>query len=178
MAIQQRSLRRVQWEAQLEKLCPTKITLVRANPYTCPAHVGSRTSIALACPTCNGTGYAGLARGANLNAAPAATIYFIYGDVQSGHGLYGNGGDFVRVLADLGKQEIGDATMFCKVDDVDARTGKLIHPDTDPTYPRPDRIIDRFGVLYTVAKSLLGNFGDDAVYRNCALLLGEQGAAK
>jgi hypothetical protein len=176
VSIGQRNSRRVDWERQLERLCPVKKRLIRANPYTCPNHSDSRASVSIACTICNGTGYAGLARGADLHAPPAATVFFLYGDVQSGHGLFGAGGNLVKVLQDIGKQSVGDAMFFCKVTSYDPVSQQWFHPIAEAELPRPDRIIDEQGTLYTIIREVAGDFGDELVFRSFTLAKGTQGS--
>lgn len=178
MSISPRNSRRLEFERELERFAPTKIRLIRALPYTCTScYTSGRLSLSLACTICNGTGYLGLARGANLNVPPAAKVFFMHGDVQLGHGLNGAGGDLVRVLSELGKQGIGEAVLFCKVDSYDSLTGEQFHPLVDETLTRPDRLVTSDGLMYDVTRALVGNFGSELVFRQFSLERGSQGVA-
>ncbi|MHB8592521.1 MAG: hypothetical protein ACYDBO_11055 [Vulcanimicrobiaceae bacterium] len=177
MALRARTSRAAAYDRGLERRVPIKITLVRANPYTCTCAEEGRSSPAMACATCNGTGYTGGARGANLQtaSAPYNTIYYIYGDIQPGHGLYGQGGDFVFIDTDLGKLEAGDGFLFTKLQEYDRASGKSVYPSVDAALVRPDRVIAGDGTVYTVLKDLRGNLGGDNVFRMYLLRQGDQG---
>lgn len=177
MAITGRSPNRADFERLLERAVPHKKRLIRALPYDCPnCYVDGQLSIALTCATCNGTGYIGMARGASLNAPPAAKIFLFFADVQLGHGLLGSGGDSVRIMEDLGKQNIGDGILFCKITNIDVLTGESFYPKVDQSLERPDRIIDIDGKVYSVTKEIVGNFGDELVFRQFTIEIGTQGA--
>ena len=104
---------------------------------------------------------------------PKSTTYFIYGDLQIGHGLDGAGGDYLKLIADIGRQDVGDATLFTKYLDYDHRTGKPIYPIIDATFPQPDRVIGLNGVSYNVVRELVVTIGSENIARVFAC---EQGA--
>lgn len=179
-----RSTNRTEFEKQLEHLAPQKKILIRANAYTCTApgcFSNGRNAPSKLCTACGGTGYTGvttLPNNAHLMTPPAAQVLFFYGDLQPGHGLYGSGGDFIRSLVDLGKIELGDATLFTKVQEIDRQTGNLFYPDVvmNNARPRPDWVKTIDGTLYTVTKNLLINFGDEELCRMIIVDRGAQGA--
>jgi hypothetical protein len=177
VAIRARSARAFSYDRGLERRVPQKITLVRANPYTCNCGEEGRTSPAMACATCGGTGYTGGARGVDtkIAGAPYNTLYYIYGDIQPGHGLYGQGGDFVFIDTDLGKLEAGDGILFTKLQEYDRASGALVYPSVDPSLVRPDRVIARDGTIFTVLKDLRGNIGAEDIFRMFLLRQGDQG---
>lgn len=178
-----RSTNRVEFEKQLEHLAPQKKILIRANAYTCTApgcFNNGRKSPSKLCAACGGTGYTGVTSkpdNSHLMTPPAASVLFMYADLQPGHGLYGTGGDFLRSLIDLGKIELGDATLFTKYQEIDRQTGNLFYPDVvqNDTRPRPDWVKTISGEVYTVTKSLLINFGDEPLCRMVILQRGAQG---
>jgi hypothetical protein len=186
MSIAGRSLVQQEWERELLRSNPNKIKLLRANPYNCVnglCFINGRQEISNGCPVCAGTGYLGVTLDGSGNrvfngkpytdmAAPASKVYFIYGDVQSGHGLYGAGGDYLKLLADLGKEDVGDATLFAKMYDYDRQTGTKIFPIVDPTLPRPDRIVDQYGAIYNVVRQLIAQIGATKI---CRIFTLEQG---
>lgn len=151
-----------EFERILRQSNPYKLRLIRANPFTCPGVTGGglcfangRTSLVNTCPLCSGTGYNGVTFDVNGNRvyngqpyddtiAPASVSYYITADLQTGHGLYGSGGDFLALLADLGKYDVGDGTLFTMMYDRDHATGKLIFPRVDPSLVRPDRIVNEY----------------------------------
>lgn len=100
-----------------------------------------------------------------MTAPPYADFYFIYGDLQIGHGLYGAGGDYLRLIADIGKQQIGDATLFTKYFDIDRQTGKKIYPVIDETLPRPDVIISLSGQPYNIVREMSVEIGSEQIAR-------------
>lgn len=179
MGIQGRSLEQQEYERALERQCPVKVKLVRARPFNCTGgscFANGRESVSLTCPVCAGTGYLGVERINSVQIvtatglpfsdadAPAADFYLIYGDVQTGHGLYGSGGDYLKLLPDLGKLDIGDATFYCKMFDRDHRTGLIIYPKVDPSLPRPDRIYVTTSVTpYNVVRELIINIGSSTL---------------
>lgn len=178
MSITGRSPERLAYETALERQSPIKKRLIRANPYTCDDVTcinGPTKTISLACPTCNGTGYKGLARGSSLDVAPAATVFYIFADVQTGKGLYGLGGDFILLNSDLGKLEVGDAIAFTKYHDLDRVTGQLVHGKVDVDLPRPDAIIDTDGKRYTLVKETVLDKGDSPIGRAFTTKVGAQG---
>jgi hypothetical protein len=188
MSIQGRSLVQQEWERALRRSNPFKIKLIRARAYNCvggKCFENGRESISATCPVCAGTGYLGVSfngsgiriitsTGAFYNDAlpPASDIFFIYGDVQTGHGLYGAGGDYLKLLMDLGKQDVGDATLFSLMYDRDRRTGDVIFPLVAPTLPRPDRVVTRYGNEYNVVKQLIAEIGATQI---CRIFTLEQG---
>lgn len=179
MTIRQNSTRRIEWERSFERLSPTKIQLIRANPLTCPNCIAAG-SVITTDSTCNGTGYTGMPRitatdGSQWLASPASSLYIIYGDIQTGKGLYGASSEFIKLDPNFGKLDVGDAMLFTKFQDTDRRTGIRIHPDVNSSFVRPDHIIDRFGNIYNVTKELSGNLGDDVIFRAYTLLKGFQG---
>lgn len=174
MGIQSRSLEQQEFERALERSCPAKVRLVRANAYDCNSALcfaNGRLEINNNCPLCAGTGYLGVSfiNGVRVvtatdapyddTMAPASNTYLIYADVQTGHGLYGSGGDYLKLLQDIGKQDVGDATAFTKMFDRDHATGAIIFPKVDPTLVRPDRIISTFGESYNVVRQLIASIG-------------------
>lgn len=188
MGIQSRSLLQQQFEQIFERACTTKVRLIRANPFTCPGPVApalcfknGRKDINNNCPVCAGTGYLGVSFD-NSNprqrivtvtgdpyddtAAPASKFFYIWADVQTGHGLYGAGGDYLKLLADIGKQLVGDATIFTKMYDRDHATGQVIYPIVDPSLPRPDRVISRHGSIYNVVQEILIEVGSETICRS------------
>lgn len=175
--IGQNNARRVEFERTLERFAPTKVRLIQANALTCATCI-ARGSVALTCPGgCNGTGYTGMPRIQNstdwLN-APASTTYLIHADVLDGKGLYGQGGDYIKLIPDLGKLDIGDGTAFVKFQEFDRRANKFVSPREEDNAPRPDRIIDRFGTIWTVHKVQPANLGDDVICKILTLLKGLQ----
>lgn len=168
MGIQRRSLGQQEFNRVLMRSCPQKLRLVRASSYNCiggTCFSNGRESISALCPVCFGTGY--------LPGTPGMTTYFIYGDLQIGHGLYGSGGDYLKLIADLGRQDVGDATLFTKFLDYDHRTGKEIHPMIDAGFPQPDQVISTSGVSYNIVRQLVVSIGSEDIARVFAC---EQGA--
>lgn len=171
MGIQGRPLQQMQFEAQIQRI--PKVLLVRANPWNCSGP-GSlcfkpprQNEINLDCPVCNGTGYLGGHRNAtDTTIAPYSKSYRIYADLQTGHGLYGSGGDYTALIAQMGKMEVGDATIFTKMYDYDQVTGKRIYPLVSPKLPVPDRIVDPLsGNVYNVVKEIIARIGVDEICR-------------
>lgn len=177
MSIRQMSVHREHYDYTLERSAPTKVQLVKANPFTCPTCI-ARGSVALTCPGgCNGTGYTGMPKvqqPTDWLKSPASTTYYITADIQIGKGRYGTGGDFLTLIADLGKMTVGDAIIFTKLQEFDRRSGTMVYPDVNDEQVRPDRIIDRWGTLYTVSEMQIVNIGDDAVGRGGTLVRGYQ----
>lgn len=175
-----RSLPQREFERYLHTSHPFKLRLIRANAFTCVGglcFLNGRKSLSGQCPVCAGSGYIGVSRNVNGNLIvtatgapyddtmpPASITYFISGDLQTGHGLYGSGGDFLKLLADLGKQDVGDATLFSLMYDKDHATGQVIYPIVDPNLTRPDRIISRDGNVYNVVRQMII---DDGAIRIC-----------
>lgn len=180
MSVVGRGARRAEWEKQLERLAPIKKTLIRAQPYTCTnaqCFVDGRAGVNAFCPQCSGTGYVGVTPkpdNSHLLVAPAAKLLYFYADVQPGHGLYGSGGDFIRAFVDLGRMEVGDATAFCKIQEIDRATGSAFFPDVQKNV-RPDYVRSTDGSIYTITQSLLVNFGDENLCRILTLQRGIQG---
>lgn len=179
-----------EFELILRHSNPAKLKLLRANPYTCPGpptalcFANGRQSLSFQCPICAGSGYVGVTRNAvtgllmyggnpyddtNL---PASTVYYIYADLQTGHGLYGSGGDFIKLLTDLGRQDVGDGTLFTLMFDVDRQTGAEIYPIVDPTLTRPDRIISRYGTIYNIVRQMIIEDGTTAICRSFTIEAG------
>jgi hypothetical protein len=175
--IHQRNLHRIEFEKSLERFSPTKVKLIKANPLTCPTCL-TRGSVALTCTGgCNGTGYTGMAKITKstdwLN-PPASSTFFVYADIQIGKGRFGTGGDYIKLDPDFGKLSVGDATAFMKFEEFDRRSGTLVYADVTEDKVRPDRIIDRFGTLYTIHEAAIVNLGDDPIGRVFTLTRGIQ----
>jgi hypothetical protein len=175
-----RSTVQYEFETYLKRTNPFKVKLIRANPYNCVGgncFTNGRESIDATCPVCAGTGYLGVELvGTQLTVtatgkpyddtiAPASFSYYIYGDVQTGHGLYGSGGDFLKLLLDLGKQDVGDGTLFSLMWDHDAITGQIIYPLVDPTLVRPDRIVSVHGTVYNIVRQQVIEIGAVTICR-------------
>lgn len=162
---QQRGQNRIEWERQLERLCPILKVLVRANPYTCSTcYENGRLTQRLTCPNCNGTGYNGGVKGADLTQAPYSTRYYIHADIQNGHGMYGAGGSMIEILQDLGKMDHGDATIYTKIQEFDRVSGSVVAPQVSKTLPRPDLILDTDGTAYNLVRALRGDVGDELIF--------------
>ena len=181
MGIIGRGNRRFEFERLLEDSAPIKKTLIRAQAYTCPdpkCFVNGRAGVNPYCPSCGGTGYNGLAAqpdNSYLLKPPAAKLYFLTAEIQVGHGIFSSGGDFTQLLGDLGRLQAGDASMFCRVNQVDRATGELFFPDVIGKKIRPDYIRDKDGMLWTVAKMQPINIGDSVIGRFVTLQAGAQG---
>jgi hypothetical protein len=174
MSVLRRSLAQREFNNILKRSAPRKLQLIRALPLNCTGgncFQNGRGSVSALCPICDGTGYltgsqsGGAAQNPPFSQAPYATTYLIYADVQLGHGLYGSGGDYIRLIADLGKQDIGDATIFCEMWGIDHATGKVIYPVIDPTLPRPDMIISVYGKPYNVIREIIAEIGNEQICR-------------
>ncbi len=174
MAILRKSLEQREFNFILMRSCPRKLQLVRANPLNCTGgncFQNGRGSVSALCPICDGTGYLtgtqadAASQSPPFSRAPYAISYFIYADLQLGHGLYGSGGDYLRLIADLGKQNIGDATIYCKMWDVDHATGKTIYPVIDSTLPRPDFFVSTYGKTYNIVKEIIAEIGNNQICR-------------
>lgn len=165
----------------LERDTTTRHTLVRANALTCTHHVPGRTSTALSCTTCNGTGYtdgvrADLPNMATLG-APYNTLVYIAGEIQMGHGLRGAGGSSGFTDGDRGTEILGDAVFYFRALQRDPITGAIIAPVVGAS-PRPDRIIRASdNAVFTVLHDLDESYGTSALFRAVVLGLGIQGAA-
>lgn len=168
MSINRKSLIQHQYNDLLMRSAPTKLKLIRAKAYNCvggSCFQNDRKSISAFCSVCGGTGYIGGHLTDDMTKGIYATTYFIYCDLQIGHGLYGSGGDYIRLIGDLGKQDIGDATAYTKMWDYDAVTGKVIYPQVDPTFARPDQIYSMYGIIYNITKQLVVTIGNDEICR-------------
>lgn len=107
-------------------------------------------------------------------ASPASSTYYIYADIQIGKGRFGVGGDYLKLDPDFGKLSVGDATAFSKYQEVDRRSGVIVYPDVNDQQVRPDRIVDRFGTIYTIHEGAIVNLGDDPIGRVFTLVRGIQ----
>lgn len=174
MAIQRRSLEQHEFNTVLMRTCPRKIQLIHAFPYNCvggTCFINGRNSLDPFCPICDGTGYltgnqtTGQSQNPAFSQSPYAKSYHIYGDIQQGHGLYGAGGNLVKLIADLGKENIGDATIFTKMWDIDHSTGAIIYPVIDQSLPRPDRIISIYGDDYNIVREVIVEIGNNQICR-------------
>lgn len=174
MSINRRSLQQREFNNILMRTCPRKLMLIHALPYNCTGGScfnNGRGSISALCLVCDGTGYlTGTQAGGNaqkppFSQPPYANSCMIYGDLQIGHGLYGSGGDLIRLIGDLGKESIGDATLFSKVWDVNHANGEIVYPIIDPILPRPDVIISTYGKPYNVIKELIVEIGNEQICR-------------
>lgn len=166
MGIMARGILQIEFERELERSNPRKIRLVRAKPFNCPnCFINGRLSINELDETCGGTGYVNGVPGTDLTGALYSTTYYIYGDVQTGHGLYGNGGDYLKLIADIGKQAVGDATLFSKMYDRDHVSGNVIYPQCDPSFVRPDRIVSTHGTFFNVVREIIVEVGSDTICR-------------
>lgn len=174
MSIQRRSLGAIEYNRVLQRACPVRLQLIRAHTYNCvggTCFTNGRKSISGACPICAGTGYLP-SRAPTLPQLPNADSYFITADLQVGHGLYGAGGSMLRLVADIGKENIGDATLFTKFQDYDYRTGKMIFPIVDKSLPQPDRIVARSGEVYNIVRALPVSIGCEDIARVFACEIG------
>jgi len=156
------------------KTAPQKLLLIHALPLNCTGgncFQNGRGSISALCSICDGTGYltgsqsGGAAQKPPFSQAPYATSVFIYGDLQQGHGLYGAGGDFLKLIADLGKQDVGDGTLFCKMWDFNQLTGEIVYPVVDATLPRPDIIVSVYGQPYNIIREMIAEVGNEQIAR-------------
>lgn len=198
MGLAARSLIQQQYELQLERANPYKVGLIQARPYNCAGptstcFLNGRKTINANCPLCSGTGYLGVERdtgdpsilrvtatGLVYDDAmpPASDSYRIYGDIQTGHGLYGAGGDYIKLLEALGKQDTGDATLYCKMFDYDATTGKQIYPREQADLPRPDRLVSRYDAVYNAVQQIIAEIGSETIGRIFVLEKGSFAAVR
>jgi hypothetical protein len=175
MGLRSRGPRRIAFERDLERFAPVKKRLIRWNNYNCstcviPYRPGEYDPF---CSSCAGSGYA--------SGTASVTNYFMWCDIQPGHGIYGAGGDFVSMIADLGKVDVGDALGFCKYMQWDTK-GKLFYPSIDKTLTRSDQIVMAGSEIsradptqidtYFVTKSLVMNVGDEIIGRMLTLDIG------
>ncbi len=168
MAILRKSLAQREFNFSLMRTCPRKLQLVHPRPLNCTGgscFQNGRGSISALCPVCDGTGYLTGSQSGDFTQPPYADSCYIYGDLQIGHGLYGSGGDYLRLIADLGKQNIGDATLFTKMWDINHVTGKVIYPIIDASLPRPDQVISVYNQLYNVIREVIAEVGNDQICR-------------
>jgi hypothetical protein len=170
---------------QLDKLVRresvTRHTLVRANALNCTEHVLGRGGVALTCKTCNGTGYLTGQRAdiENLGTlgAPYNTLFFIFGEIQMGHGIRGSGGEYTFTDADRGTEFLGDAIFYFPANQREPNTGDQIAPVIG-SMPRPDRIVRAAdGQVFNVLHYLDESFGTSGLFKACALGIGIQGSA-
>jgi hypothetical protein len=160
----------------------TRHMLVRANPLTCTVHVPGRSSVALTCPTCNGTGYTnGLRTDLPLLStlgAPYNTLFFVKGEIQMGHGLRGAGGYSAFTDGDRGTEFLGDAVFYFPAMQRDPSTGAYVMPMVGST-PRPDRLVRGVdGQVFTVLHDLDESYGTSPLFRAMALGIGTQGSGE
>jgi hypothetical protein len=174
MSIQRKSLAQREFSNILMRSAPRRLQLIRALPLNCTGgncFANGRGSVSALCAVCDGTGYltgtqaGGAAQNPPFSQAPYAKTFFIYADLQLGHGLYGSGGDYLRLIADLGKQDIGDSTIFCKMWDYDHTSGNIIYPVIDPTLPRPDMIVSQYGKPYNIVREIIAEIGNEQICR-------------
>jgi len=165
VSIQGRSARLWEFERDLERFAPVKKKLTRALAYNCPNLVPNRNACSEFCPLCGGTGY--------TPNTPQTAVYFMFADLQPGHGIYGSGGNFIQLVKDLGRLDIGDAVMFCKVINHDYK-GNIFAPRADSQLIRPDLITAPNGDTYNVTRVLPMNVGDDTIGLACTLSKGLQ----
>lgn len=177
MGFQSISDRRREFERQLHQTCHRKLVLLRALPYNCvggSCFIGGRDSVSKLCPVCGGTGYLGGQIGDDPErflGLPYNQVFLLLADLQPGHGLFGAGGTLTEILADLGKAQTGDATLFCPIQSLDGITGQMFAPRVDTSLVRPDRIISVTDRLYFVTETLEANIGDDVFALVCTLSL-------
>lgn len=160
----------------------TRHTLVRSNPLTCMHNIPGRTSVALSCTTCNGTGYLTGQRSDIPNiptlGAPYNTLFFVIGEIQMGHGLRGAGGSSSFTDGDVGSEFLGDAVFIFFPLQRDNVTGGYVTPIVGST-PRPDRIVRASDKqIFTVLHDLDESYGTSPLYHSVALGIGTQGSAQ
>jgi len=162
MSIRSRSPRRIAFESELERTAPIKKKLIRFLPPTASTTVQHRLGFDPFASGQSGLYASGM--------ASTSTFYF-WCDIQAGRGIYSQGGQYQHIMRDLGKIEVGDATAFCKIEQVD-HNGVMFWPRADTGLTLPDLLIDRDGTQYYVVKSLVLNVGDEDVGRMLTLNAG------
>lgn len=159
----------------------TRHTLVRARALNCTQHLPGRNSTALACKLCSGTGYLTGLRSDIPNistlGAPYNDLFFLFGEIQMGHGIRGAGGHSPFTDGDRGMEFLGDAVFYFPREQREPNTGDLVVPLVGSS-PRPDRIIRTGdGQVFTVLHELDESFGTSPLFTAMALSIGIQGSS-